>query len=169
VTPLKAPSAPVISRAEIPDARFTDVTRSAGIDFTHVSGAYGDKLLPETMGGGAAFFDFDGDGDADLLLVNSCEWPWKAAADRPAPTMALYRNDGRGQFTNVTAGSGLDVSFYGMGAATGDYDNDGRVDLCVTGVGGSRLFRNLGDGRFDDADSGCGGIAAGLEHLCRVV
>jgi hypothetical protein len=70
-----APPVATRSDARPPAVAFTDVTRAAGIDFTHVSGARGKKLLPETMGGGAAFLDFDGDGDADLLFVNSCAWP----------------------------------------------------------------------------------------------
>jgi hypothetical protein len=61
---------------EIPSVRFTDITQSAGIQFARNSGARGYKLLPETMGGGCAFFDYDADGDQDILLVNGCDWPW---------------------------------------------------------------------------------------------
>src|SRR5256714_286565 len=102
----------------IPVARFTDITKEAGIAFVHNNGAYGDKLLPETMGGGVAFFDFDNDGAPDLLFINSTDWPEHRSAVVAGPkaaTMALYHNDGKGHFTDVTAGSGLDVSFYGMG------------------------------------------------------
>jgi hypothetical protein len=146
--------------AEIPVAGFTDVTAASGLEFVHENGAYGDKLLPETMGGGVAFLDFDNDGDADLLFINSMLWPWRALpAGRPPPTMALYRNDGTGRFQQVTAGSGLDISHYGMGVATGDYDNDGLPDLLITGVGGNRLFHNNGGGKFADvtASAGVGG------------
>ncbi len=132
----------------IPSVRFVDVTRSAGIDFVHRNGAYGEKLLPETMGGGVAFFDFDGDGDPDLVLVGGRDWPWREARDS-RPSLALLRNDG-GRFADVTAGSGLDVQLYGMGAAAADFDADDRIDLFVTAVGGNRLFRNLGGGRFAD-------------------
>jgi hypothetical protein len=116
----------------IPYVRFTDVTDAAGIHFRHRNAANGHKLLPETMGGGCAFFDFDGDGDQDLLFVNSeAHWPWDEQEQRgrdsfatggqneeamassrkrvPTPsvaTMALYRNDGQGNFADVTAGSG---------------------------------------------------------------
>src|SRR6478735_1119878 len=62
--------------AEIPLAKFTDVTVESGVKFVHNNGAYGDKLLPETMGGGVAFLDFDNDGKQDLLFVNSAYWPW---------------------------------------------------------------------------------------------
>jgi hypothetical protein len=146
---------------EVPAARFTDVTASAGLTFRHENGAYGDKLLPETMGGGVAFLDFDNDGDQDLFLVNSCYWPGHVPAGKSQPTMALYRNNGLGRFTDVTPGSGLDVSFYGMGAAIGDYDGDGLVDIFVSAVGGNHLFHNEGNGKFQDvtAAAGVGGGA----------
>ena len=148
---------------EPPTLRFTDITRSAGIDFVHENGAFGRKLLPETMGGGAAFFDFDNDGDQDLLLINSQRWSFDpdARGARPA-TMALYRNDGTGRFDDVTAGSGLDISTYGMGVAIGDYDSDGFVDVFITSVGGNRLLRNTGDGRFADVTERAG--VAGEPH-----
>lgn len=135
--------------ADIPRATFTDITEAAGLRFVHVNGAYGEKLLPETMGGGVAFLDYDNDGAADLLFVNSTYWPWDTnAAGRAKPTLALYHNNGRGQFTDVTKEAGLDVSLYGMGAAVGDYDNDGLVDVFITAVGEDLLFRNLGGGKF---------------------
>src|SRR5262245_38008890 len=77
VTQLTAPVVRQSAPREIPDAKFTDISSSAGITFVHNNGAYGDKLLPETMGGGVAFFDFDNDGDQDLLFVNSTYWPGK--------------------------------------------------------------------------------------------
>jgi hypothetical protein len=140
----------------IPNAAFTDVTSDSGIRFSHTQGAYGEKLLPETMGGGVAFIDFDNDGAQDLLFVNSTFWPGKAPAGKRAPTMALYRNDGKGHFHDVTAGSGLDVSFYGMGVAVGDYDNDGFDDVFITGVGGNHLFHNEGKGKFTEITQAAG-------------
>src|SRR5262245_41910687 len=134
--------------SEIPVAKFTDITGKAGITFTHVNGAYGDKLLPETMGGGVAFFDFDNDGNQDLLFINSSFWPDHIPQGKKQPTMALYRNDGKGRFIDVTEGSGLDVGFYGMGVAVGDYDNDSLPDLFITAVGGNHLFHNQGKGKF---------------------
>ena len=140
---------------EIPQIPFTEITKQAGIDFVHENGAAGEKLLPETMGGGCAFLDYDNDGDADILFVNSTRWPWDSRpVDQPA-TMALYRNDGTGHFEDVTAEVGLDVSFYGMGVAVGDYDNDGYVDLFITTVGSNRLFRNV-RGRFVDVTQTAG-------------
>src|SRR6185369_9566737 len=159
VTRLDAPVSPNRTQAEIPVAKFTDITKEAGITFVHNNGAYGEKLLPETMGGGVAFLDFDDDGQQDLLFINSTWWPWRIPEGKPPTTMALYRNDGRGHFADVTKGSGLDVSFYGMGAAIGDYDNDGRDDVFITAVGGNHLFHNEGQGRFKEVTpvSGVGG------------
>jgi hypothetical protein len=159
VTKLDAPVSPNRPQAEIPEATFTDVTKAAGITFVHNNGAYGEKLLPETMAGGVAFFDFDNDGHQDLLFVNSTYWPWQTPEGKPPTTMALYRNDGRGQFTEVTKGSGLDVSFYGMGVAIGDYDNDGNDDVFITAVGGNHLFHNEGKGKLREvtATAGVGG------------
>lgn len=148
---------------EIPLARFTDITSQAGIHFIHENGAYGDKLLPETMGGGVAFFDFDNDGFQDLLFINSGYWPGHVPPGKTQPTMALYRNDGHGHFTDVTAGSGLDFSCYGMGVAIGDYDNDGLPDVFITAVGGNHLFHNQGGGKFVEvtATAGVAGAADG--------
>ncbi|MDZ7749291.1 MAG: CRTAC1 family protein [Halofilum sp. (in: g-proteobacteria)] len=145
------------SGPEPPPAVYVDVTQAAGIDFVHENGAYGAKLLPETMGGGVAFFDYNRDGAPDLFLVNSAHWPGHRPDGEPPATHALYRNDGDGTFTNVTRGSGLDVSFYGMGVAVGDHDGDGWPDLYVTGVDDNRLFRNVdGTGRFDDVTEAAG-------------
>lgn len=145
-------------RLETPEIQFTDITADAGIKFVHENGAYGDKLLPETMGSGCAFLDYDSDGDQDIVFVNSCRWPWDsrdAGKDRPQPTLALYRNDGQCRFADVTKEVGLDVTFYGMGVACGDYDNDGDADLFFTAVGKNRLFRNDG-GKFVDVTGGSG-------------
>jgi hypothetical protein len=132
----------------LPDVKFVDITDAAGIKFVHTSGATGEKLLPETMGSGVAFLDYDGDGDPDIFFVNSAPWPdAKGAPSRP--TQALYRNDGKGQFEDVTAAAGLDETFFGQGVAVGDYDHDGDPDLYVTALGGGYLFRNDG-GKFVD-------------------
>ncbi|MCP4247062.1 MAG: CRTAC1 family protein [bacterium] len=145
-----APPQAMEQTGDPPKVAFTDITAEAGIDFVHVNGATGEKLLPESLGGGLAFLDYDADGDQDLLFVNSCWWPGQAPVDAEAPTIALYCNDGTGRFEDVTSDSGLDVSFYGMGAAVGDYDNDGWVDVFITAVGGNRLFHNQ-NGRFEEA------------------
>lgn len=143
---------PCLSQEKI---RFTDITKTAGINFVHNNGAFGKKYLPETLGPGGAFIDYDGDGWQDILLVNSQDFP---GHNRRASTLKLYRNNHNGTFTDVTAKAGLAVSMYGLGVAVGDYDNDGHDDIFVTAVGQSRLFHNTGKGRFVDATK-----TAGLE------
>jgi enediyne biosynthesis protein E4 len=130
-----------------PSVEFTDVTELAGIDFVHYNGAEGERLLPETMGSGVAILDADADGDQDLFFVQGGPWAWSTAQIDSPPTSVLYLNLGGGQFATA------DTAFppmYGMGVATGDYDADGLVDLFVTAVGSNYLFRNLGDGAFED-------------------
>ena len=139
---------------EPPQVTLTDITEQAGIKFVHENGAAGDKLLPETMGAGCAWIDYNNSGRPSLLLINGTKWPSlesppRRAADklklepqRQPATMALYRNNGDGTFTDVTKDAGLDVPFYGMGVACGDYDNDGWVDLFITAVGKNHLFHN---------------------------
>jgi hypothetical protein len=130
-----------------PSFRFADVTQHAGIQFQHNSGAYGGKLLPETLGSGCAFLDYDADGWQDILLINGMDWP---GHKRQRSTLRLYRNDRNGTFTDVTKAAGLDVETYGMGVAVGDYNNDGFPDIFATCVGQNRLFRNTGKGTFLD-------------------
>lgn len=139
--------------ATVPSVRFTEVTREAGIEFVQANGARGQKLLPETMGSGVAFLDYDGDGDADLLFVNACAWPGEEEGE--PPTQALYENDGKGNFRNVTAEVGLDATFYGTGVAAADYDGDGDTDLFFTAVGENRIFRNDG-GRYVEVTAAAG-------------
>ena len=148
------PALPSRGAVKPPAIIFTDVTDEAGIRFVHENGAYGERLLPETMGGGVAFLDYDGDGNQDLLFINSDHWPWRPAPPS-APTSRLYRNLGDGTFDDVSAAVGLDLTLYGMGAAVGDYDGDGHLDVYVTALGGNRLMRNVG-GRFIDATEAAG-------------
>ncbi|HYT75082.1 MAG TPA: CRTAC1 family protein [Vicinamibacterales bacterium] len=139
--------------------RLVDVTDAAGVTFRHNNGAYGGKLLPETLGSGCAFLDYDADGWVDILLVNGSDWPGHR---RQRSTLRLYRNNRNGTFTDVTSRAGLDVELYGLGVTVGDYDNDGFPDVFVTCVGQNRLFRNTGKGTFIDAtqSSGLGGRTA---------
>ena len=131
---------------------FTDVTSQAGIHFTHNAGRTGKKYLPETLGAGCAFFDADGDGWADILLINSKDFTPHGRRSLPA----LYRNNHDGTFKDITAGSGLDIELYGMGAAIGDYDNDGRDDVYITALDGDHLFHNEGNGKFRDVTRSSG-------------
>jgi hypothetical protein len=131
-----------------PGFRFADVTAAAGIRFRHSTGAFGGKLLPETLGAGCAFLDYDGDGWQDVVLVNGMDWP---GHKRERSTLRLFHNERNGTFLETTQAAGLDVELYGMAAAAADYDNDGFPDLLVTCVGQNRLFHNTGKGRFVDA------------------
>jgi hypothetical protein len=136
-----------------PTFRFADITAQAGIQFQHNSGAYGGKLLPETLGSGCAFLDYDADGWQDILLINGMDWP---GHKRQRSTLRLYKNNRNGTFTDVTKAAGLDVEMYGMGVAVGDYNNDGFPDIFITCVGQNRLFRNTGKGTFLDVTRASG-------------
>lgn len=136
-----------------PGFHLTNVTAAAGIQFQHNSGAYGGKLLPETLGSGCAFLDYDRDGWQDILLINGMDWPGHR---RQRSMLKLYRNNRNGTFSDVTRAAGLDVELYGMGVAAGDYNNDGFPDLFISCVGQSRLFRNTGKGTFVDVTNASG-------------
>ena len=134
--------------------QLTPVTTSAGIQFQHTNGATGRKYLVETMGVGAAFFDFDNDGHLDLYLVNGAYLP--ASDEDNSPTDRLYRNNGDGTFADVTYQAGITETRYGMGCCVGDYDNDGNQDIYITNFGMNLLYRNNGDGTFTDVTERAG-------------
>jgi len=136
-----------------PAFRLADVAEPAGIQFLHNSGAYGGKLLPETLGSGCAFLDYDADGWQDILLINGMDWP---GHKRQRSTLRLYKNNRNGTFADVTKSAGLDVELYGMGVAVADYNNDGFPDIFITCVGQNRLFRNTGKGTFLDVTRSSG-------------
>jgi hypothetical protein len=109
-----------------------------------VTGGYGEKLLPETLGAGAAFLDLDGDRVLDIFFVNSSYWPGHVPPGAPPATCRLYRGRGDGAFEDVTAAAGAGISLYGMGCAVADYDGDGDDDIYVTAVGDNVLLANDG-------------------------
>jgi hypothetical protein len=132
---------------------FQDVTRATGIHFVANNGAFGKMWLPEALGSGVAFLDYNNDGWQDILLINGKNWPGHAG---PRSTMALYRNNRNGTFTDVTRQAGLAVETYGLGVAVGDYDNDGCDDIFVTALGQSHLFHNNCNGTFTDVTKKAG-------------
>ncbi len=139
-----------------PAVQFVEVTTPAGLKFVHNSGRAGKKFLPETMGSGGAFVDLNGDGWLDIVLINGKDWTPKGRRS----FSAIYKNNGNGTFTDVTAASGFDAEMYGMGVAAGDYDNDGRDDLYVTTLEGDRLFHNEGNFKFRDMTKASGIVNA---------
>ena len=134
--------------------QFVNVTQEAGIHWKHVDGRSGQKYFMETLGAGAAFFDYDTDGDPDLYFVNGAPLPGYVSSE--IPTNCLYRNNGDGTFTDVTEKAGVGDTGYGHGCAVGDYNNDGTLDLYVTNYGGNRLYRNNGDGTFTEVAESAG-------------
>ncbi len=140
-----------------PRVQFVNVAREAGIAFRHENGASKEKLMPETFGSGVAWIDFDNDGLPDLFFANGAD----LAHDKPSPGNALYRNLGNGKFEDVTrkvgvAGNGM----FATGVTVGDYDNDGYLDIFLTGYNSRQLFHNNGDGTFTDVTAKAG-VAGG--------
>ena len=158
--PNSVPTGPTITPKTV--VRFTNITDAAGIDFKHVNGGRGDKLMPETVGSGVAFFDYDNDGKLDLLIMNGCSWPGDPKPIHSTPK--LYKNLGGGKFKDVTVEAGLNLSFYGMGVAVGDYDNDGWEDIYLTAVGPNHLFRN-DHGHFVEVTEKAGVIGVSLPGI----
>jgi hypothetical protein len=145
-----APASPVV---------FTDVTKQAGINWVHDNALSPDRFLPETVGAGCLFFDYDNDGWMDIYLVNS--GPSDFFTPGKPLKNALYHNNHDGTFTDVTDKAGVAGNTFGMGAAAGDFDGDGWVDLYVTSYGRNILYRNNGNGTFTDITDKAGVAAPG--------
>ncbi len=156
-SPAAAPPSPPSKR---PAVTFSEVgAKASGITWVHDNAHSPERWLPETLGGGCAFFDYDGDGWMDVYLVNS--GPADFYAPRAPLRNALYRNNRDGTFTDVTEKAGVAGGTFGMGAAAADYDSDGRQDLYVTSYGRNILYRNQGDGTFADVTAKAGVAAPG--------
>ena len=171
--PKRLPSAPTKITQKVPrgpacGARFTDITRKAGVTFVHT---FGDRKLSnmvEATGSGAALLDHDGDGFLDIYLVNGAHTEGVNDPKARPPAAAqnrLYRNRGDGTFEDVTGKAGVGHTGYGVGAMAGDYDGDGDVDLYVLNYGPNVLYRNRGDGTFEDATAAAG--VAGQQKINR--
>ena len=148
--------------APAPTIHFEDATAASSIHFAHSIGSAKLGSLLEATGGGCVWFDYNNDGLPDLYVVNGqilgadmSPYPLKQP---PAelPHNHLYRNDGNGKFTDVTEQAGVASDLYGMAAIAADFDNDGFIDLFVTGYGKAILYRNKGDGTFEDVTEKAG-------------
>jgi hypothetical protein len=132
------------------------------VSFRHQASKTSEKYLPESMGSGVAVLDYDGDGLLDLFFVNGAVLKAPTGpSDQPEKTSPqywnrLYRNTGGFRFSDVTERAGLRGDGYGMGVATGDFDDDGRTDLYVTSLYRNHLYRNNGDGTFGDVTKAAG-------------
>ena len=155
-------SAPTPAAPQSPSIRFEDATDQSGIDYVHSFGSAQLGSLLEGTGAGCVWFDYNNSGLPSLYVVNGRPLddsmhphPLKVKPN-PAPHNHLYRNDGGGHFTDVTEKAGLNPDMYGMAVAAADYDNDGHVDLLVTGYGKTILYHNDGNGHFTDVTEKAG-------------
>ena len=162
---LKAPPSSAPQAAS--PVTFSDITAQSGIGFRHDASATSQKYLPEAMGAGVAMLDYDNDGRLDLYFTNGARiddpMPKGAMPDKRDPKYwnRLYRQKPDGAFEDVTERAGVKGEGYSFGATAGDYDNDGRADLFVTGYGTQALYRNNGDGTFSNVTKQAGLSGAG--------
>ncbi len=148
----KTPSPPVVPQ-------FEDVSRQAGLSVSHISTAEQHYII-ESMSGGIALFDCDDDGKLDIAMVNgSTVEHYRNGGD---PLVTLYHQDENLKFTNITQSAGLTRKGWGMGITVADFDNDGKLDIFVTGFGGSALYRGLGNCKFEDVTEKAGVRGSGF-------
>ncbi len=138
---------PELSARESEPPLLEDATEESGVQFTYSTGAGGELLFPEMMGGGVAVFDAENDGDLDLYFVSGAP---NLGRSPSSIVNRLFLQDEAGLYVDATDFSGLGDSGYGTGVAVGDYDNDGHTDVFVANVGPDRLYRGRGDGTFED-------------------
>ncbi len=141
------------ARAQCP-IQLSDITKETGITFKHTDGSCGRYYIMETVSAGLALFDYDGDGDVDIYFLNGSPLPGKQY--KVSPQNALYRNDGKWKFTDVTGKAGVGDTSYGLGVAVADYDNDGDLDIYLNNHGPNVMYRNNGDGTFVDVTKEAG-------------
>ncbi len=143
--------------------QFENIIEQSKIKFTLKNSVSPQRYTFETMTGGVAVFDYNNDGLLDIFFTNGAAIPSLEKSD-PSYSNRLFRNNGDDTFTDVTEKAGLRGIGYSMGVAAGDYDNDGFVDLYITGVNRNQLFHNNGDGTFTNVTekAGVGGIVAKL-------
>ena len=151
-----SPARPSAQAAET--VRFDNALPGSGIKFILNNSASEHRYQAETMAGGVALFDYNNDGLLDLYFTNGARLPEMDKSD-PRYFNRLYRNNGDGTFTDVTEQAGVQGTFYSIGVAAADYDNDGHQDICVVGANGFQLFHNNGNGTFTDVT-----VAAGLRR-----
>ncbi len=159
---LAQPSVERAAAPQVPAIQFEDATDQAGIDYVHSFGSAQLGSLLEGTGAGCVWFDYNNSGRPSLYVVNGRPLddsmhphPLKVKPN-PLPHNHLYRNDGGGHFTDVTDQAGLNPDMYGMAVAAADYDNDGNIDLLVTGYGKVILYHNDGNGHFSDVTAKAG-------------
>ena len=140
-----------------PNTTFINIAAGAGLEFQHTDGKSEMRFFNEYLGAGGGFFDYNNDGHLDIYLVNGIPQTDESKHSQSStPTNALYRNNGDGTFSNVTTSTGVGDTGYGVGAAVGDFDNDGDLDLYVTNYGPNAFYRNNGDGTFEEASENVG-------------
>ncbi len=133
----------------------TEITDQVNLDFVHDPAIDGKYYMPESIGSGAAFFDYDNDDDLDIYLLNGAIHEKTQTNNEPIRNR-LYRQEDNGTFTDVTSISGLGDQGYGMGVAIGDIDNDGDLDVYISNDGPDALYLNNGNGTFSDITQASG-------------